>query len=167
MICPYCDSRITDLPDNHVCPHCGGPLKEEKAEDNQLGPDLGYYYNRYQPDRMQAVMALRIDTGMGPLQAQQMIDLIFDFYDSRTGEKDQAEQNESDTVLCPKCSSGSITVREARSRWPYFMGFYRTPEIRLAASVIRLAHTISNLKNGDKLECVCMKCGYVWQVEQE
>lgn len=37
MICPYCDSRVKDLPDNHVCPHCGAPLGKncdtEQRED--------------------------------------------------------------------------------------------------------------------------------------
>ena len=26
MVCPYCDSVIRDLPDNHICPHCGASL---------------------------------------------------------------------------------------------------------------------------------------------
>ncbi len=52
MICPYCDSRVKDLPDNHACPHCGAPLgkycdTEQKKEDSlwqqSLEPLIGIY----------------------------------------------------------------------------------------------------------------------------
>ncbi len=82
MICPYCDSLVRDVPDNRCCPNCGGPLgayckKMERSKD----PDLESYYRRYRPDRIRAIMALRIDTGMDPMSAKTMIDFIFNYFD--------------------------------------------------------------------------------------
>lgn len=28
MKCPYCDSRVSPVPDNRICPYCGGSLGE-------------------------------------------------------------------------------------------------------------------------------------------
>ena len=85
MNCPYCDSRVRQVPDNRCCPNCGGPLaaycNEEKKTDRPDEPDLESYYRRYRPDRIRAIMALRIDTGMDPMSAKTMIDYIFNYYD--------------------------------------------------------------------------------------
>lgn len=45
MNCPYCDSRISNLPDNQVCPHCGAPLGEMNAPKRLSFPEppLGTY----------------------------------------------------------------------------------------------------------------------------
>lgn len=44
MICPYCDSRISVLPDDRVCPHCGGPLGSAGGRKLQFPePPLGIY----------------------------------------------------------------------------------------------------------------------------
>ena len=42
MKCPYCDSRVSPVPDNRVCPHCGGPLGGVK-ELQFPEPPLGKY----------------------------------------------------------------------------------------------------------------------------
>lgn len=88
MNCPYCDSRVSPVPDNRVCPHCGGPLAAycdamEEKHSKKESPDLERYYRRYQPDRVRAIMALRIDTGMDPVSAKTMIDFIFNRYEGQ------------------------------------------------------------------------------------
>ncbi len=37
MICSYCDSRVSPVPDNGVCPHCGGVLDKPKFPDPPIG----------------------------------------------------------------------------------------------------------------------------------
>ena len=74
MICPYCDSVITEVPNSGVCPRCGGLVsgvveKQTKLED---------YYYRYKPNRRKAIKALCKDTGMGLVEAKKMIDQAFD-----------------------------------------------------------------------------------------
>ena len=73
MICPYCDSVITEVPNSGVCPRCGGLMssiveKRTKLED---------YYHRYKPNRRKAIKALCEDTGMGVVEAKKMIDQVF------------------------------------------------------------------------------------------
>ena len=43
MKCPYCDSRVSPVPDNRVCPHCGGTLGgvERKKKFPFPKPPLG------------------------------------------------------------------------------------------------------------------------------
>ena len=95
MICPYCDSLIRNLPDNRTCPQCGAPLgsyiREKQlsapvvnVQNEQKEQNLELYYQKYKPDRLQAIMALRIDTGMSAAEAKNAIDLIFDFYESKS-----------------------------------------------------------------------------------
>lgn len=82
MNCPYCDSRIGVMPDNRSCPHCGAPLAAfcdtaEESSRKKDDLDLEGYYLKYRPDRIRAIMALRINTGMDPVSAKTMIDFIF------------------------------------------------------------------------------------------
>ena len=44
MKCPYCDSRVSPVPDNRVCPHCGGPLGEPKSPDLPLAEPKEYCF---------------------------------------------------------------------------------------------------------------------------
>ena len=42
MICPYCDSRVREVPDNRCCPNCGGPLGQQ-PKPKFPKPPLGVY----------------------------------------------------------------------------------------------------------------------------
>ena len=42
MKCPYCDSRVSPVPDNRVCPHCGGTLGDRR-KPKFPDPPLGVY----------------------------------------------------------------------------------------------------------------------------
>lgn len=42
MICPYCDSRVRQVPDNRCCPNCGGGLPEP-VKPQFPKPPLGVY----------------------------------------------------------------------------------------------------------------------------
>lgn len=74
MKCEFCDSIIKDVPDNGICPNCGGALPINGARN----PKLEDYYYRFGPNRVKAVKALRQDTGMGLVEAKNMIDSVFD-----------------------------------------------------------------------------------------
>ena len=77
MKCDYCDSNIQNIPENHVCPYCGGIFSFGKRLD------LDAYFLRYQPNRVKAIKALRKDTGIGLIEAKNLID---DLFDRRLGE---------------------------------------------------------------------------------
>lgn len=99
--CEYCGSLFQTIPQYGVCPNCGaasmykefqndaGEKQHRSSCDEMI--DLESYYHRYKADRQQAVLALRIDTGMGPVAAQKKIDLIFDFYGCDTSSETDAQ----------------------------------------------------------------------------
>lgn len=79
MKCEYCDSLLRVAPDNGVCPNCGAVLPQEPSgTDRQEPVDVGSYFQRYQPDRVKAIKALRADTGMRLTEAKILIDRYFD-----------------------------------------------------------------------------------------
>lgn len=42
MICPYCDSRVREVPDNRCCPNCGAPMGVVRSLE-VTEPPLGVY----------------------------------------------------------------------------------------------------------------------------
>ena len=89
--CPYCGGH--ELEENR-CAYCDSILftpeelqqlrfrQARKAPEECTPEDLDYYYYTYRPDRGRAVAALRMHTGLGPLDAVNKIDLIFDYYEN-------------------------------------------------------------------------------------
>ena len=78
----------------------------QNSGEEKAASDLDRYYHQYKPDREAAMTALRIDTGMGFLEAKKKIDLLFDYYQSKTGEN---QPEEKEIIFCPKCySSGDF-----------------------------------------------------------
>lgn len=74
MKCQYCDSQIKKIPENGICPNCGAALPVGSGTKLSLED----YYYRFQPNRLKAIKALRKDTGMGLVEAKEVIDQIFD-----------------------------------------------------------------------------------------
>lgn len=79
--CEYCDSIIRNVPDNGTCPNCGAVLTKSSTKE----PCLEDYYFRYQPSRLKAIKALRRDTGLGLVEAKEIIDQLFDKKSGITG----------------------------------------------------------------------------------
>lgn len=87
--CPNCGARELE---GACCAYCGTrllsdtELQEVQYRLARKGPgeckpgDLDYYYHTYRPDRSKAMAALRIDTGISPMEARRKIDEIFDYY---------------------------------------------------------------------------------------
>ena len=117
--------------------------------------DLSFYYENYNPYRVEAVEALCENTYMTRKEAARLIDAYFDKrqkaeYEAnasaalrdlnkilRTPEDERREQLETaNLAFCPKCLSTSITARKNK---------YRLGRIWVS-----------------KIECICMKCGHTW-----
>lgn len=76
MYCPNCSKRA----DYNFCPHCGYDMRSilaSKAEEKRSAKKNYDAYMRYYPDKMQAIQALRVDTGMGAAEAIAIIDQLF------------------------------------------------------------------------------------------
>lgn len=128
-------------------------------------PDLEYYYQRYKPNKEKAIAALRIDMGIGALEAGALIDRVFNAHC-------QINSNPSDReVQCPKCMSRNVALLEKHTypvKMPYILrGYYRSPKVRLLASLIRLATATTQRKaQKEKIECICLNCGNTWLIKK-
>lgn len=118
--------------------------------------DLQPYYDKYNPYRKEAIVALCEDVGIQPKEAEHLIDVYFDRQQQKeyasdpqaalrdlnkilhTPEEQRREQLETANIaFCPQCLSTSITARKNK---------YMIRRIWVT-----------------KIECICMKCGYTWE----
>lgn len=89
--CPYCGGH--ELAENR-CAYCDSILftaeelrqlrfrQARKTPEECTPEDLDYYYYTYRPDRARAIAALRMHSGLGPREAGEQIDQIFDYYEN-------------------------------------------------------------------------------------
>lgn len=137
--------------------------KPKKQPRGVSVPNLEYYYQRYKPNREEAIIALRIDTGMEFLEAKKSIDSVFDSWHLPAVDSSKRE------ACCPNCSSPSISLREQqefKNPIPY-MGYYRSSKVRFLASIVRLfARNAYKRTQKGKIECACLHCGHIWMVEE-
>ena len=85
MPCPHCGGTKLD---GNNCAFCGAQLlanisAQHKSEDveesfaREKKPDLIEYFDKYNPNRVAAIKALRKHTGMGLVEAKTLIDQMF------------------------------------------------------------------------------------------
>lgn len=122
----------------------------QNSGEEKAASDLDRYYHQYKPDREAAMTALRIDTGMGFLEAKKKIDLLFDFYQSKTGEN---QPEEKEIIFCPKCYSSEVILR--KRGFDFAAAWLAEKEVRGGF----LLGTIG----ADKLIYRCKHCKYTWE----
>ena len=123
-----------------------------KSTDTEV-PKLEYYYQRYKPDRTEAIKALRIDSGMSFREAKANIDLIFDFYAS----KQVSASNDSSTeeiICCGQCWSTDVTL--GKKGYDFLAGW--AGDQALPGSGFMLG-----MVDADKPQYKCNNCGYTWE----
>jgi hypothetical protein len=175
MFCPNCGQ---DCGDAKFCSECGQNLRKcskkpkTDPQKEQKPLDLEQYYQKYKPDRLQAIMAFGIDTGMRAHEAQKFVDTVFDAHEN----KEQApcvDQADIRTSLpgfsCPNCFSTDIKTQLAyeRRRKVYARHCYGNSAVKLVASIIDLSSSIISYSNRKNLQHICKSCGYQWQSKQE
>lgn len=141
--------------------------EEKKDEGNkECEPlDLSCYYQKYQHDRVKAIMALRIDTGMGAVDAKNTIDALFDSQITNScGERGdvatsdvEVDCNDSGLTRCPQCMSSKLFIHKTNVHRPLI--YYRTPVWGLIGSIIHLCNVFLSRRK----EFVCLDCGYIWK----
>lgn len=167
----FCSKCGHDCGDAKFCPACGQKIQNcqilKGTDREQPDLELEAYYCRYRPDRAQATAALRIDTGMGAVEAQSAIDLIFDFHENQqrgTHSADGIELEAEGKAYCPECLSTSIALQQKnRNHW-YPLGCYHNSKVRTIAGALRLAGILAEKASEQITECVCLKCGHKWRV---
>lgn len=135
--------------------------------DQKRCPDVDYsrYYMEYRTDRVKAIMALRVDTGMGAVEAKKVIDSVFDSKEGGTNCHSRLESAEdiksyldaTAMEYCPKCFSTKLFVHKQSTTRAIL--YYRTPVVRLIGSIFNLCYTLW----GKRTECVCLDCGHTWK----
>lgn len=161
----FCSNCGKDCGEAKACPDCGAELTEEKVKKEK---DLNHYYHTYKPDRVQAIMALRVDTGMSAVDAKKSIDFIFDYHEYQEGQKRLCKEIDGEKgVYCPKCESAKIKIQKAPREPLLYTGYYNTPIVRLMASMLRLSLVIASAKNANRFEHICLDCGHTWQTENK
>ena len=175
MFCPNCGQ---DCGSAKFCSECGQDLRKwsqkPKAhqQNEQRGLDLEQYYQKYKPDRLQAIMALRIDTGMRAYEAQKLVDAVFDEQENKvhTPHTDQADtQAKLPGFSCPNCLSTDVKTQlaNAHRKKVYARHCYGNSAVKLIASILDLSSAIISYRNRNNLLHTCKKCGYQWQSKQE
>ena len=90
MFCPKCGTSA----ETNYCPNCGCDLRNiakslnSKAKESTNKYDV---YMRYYPDKLAAIRALRIDTGMGFVEANRIINDLFGITDDDLRRADDME----------------------------------------------------------------------------
>ena len=144
----------------------GGQVGFSNEQEPQLYADYSRYYIEYRQDRVKAIMALRVDTGMGAVEAKRIIDALFDSREIHTNYRNEPEAIDDDLkfrvdaggkVYCPKCLSSKLFVHKENITRP--IGYYRTAVFRLMGSIVNLCYTIW----GKRIEYVCLECGHRWK----
>lgn len=175
MFCPNCGNNCGEA---NFCPKCGQNLRETTFSvpiTPDVVPechDMDFYFEKYGSDRNAAVAALRIETGMGAVDAIRTINQAFD---ARQGgcanssyhepervhlskrEEFRAKKAELDAtgqVYCPKCLSTSIAANKK--------GFGIGKAVVGAAAFKLIGLTAGNI-GAKKVICTCLKCGYQWK----
>lgn len=170
MFCPNCGNNCGDA---NFCSNCGQDLRRIVTSnpfptDNSCkSPDMDEYYRRYKDNRMEAVAALQVETGMSSIEAVNMINYAFDMrqgitekcnsysYDlPMTKREKKKEMDRLGQVYCPKCLSTSISANQKG------FGFVRGA---LGASVGLDVGMIAGGIGSKKVVCTCLKCGYQWK----
>ena len=144
----------------YVRQHGSQPSLDLGPKKNGSAPNLDYYYRRYNPNRTEAIMVLRRDTGMGLVEAKKCIDFIFDYYELGDGAKGVAftdkavEMEAADKLYCPRCLSEQIHT--GKKGFDYLGGWAGE---RLFPGGGFLLGAIG----ANDLQCECLKCGYKWK----
>ena len=75
MYCPNCGNYA----ESNFCPNCGVDLRNIVISKSISKADTDDYnaYLRFYPNKIEAIQALRIDTGMNAVEAKQIIDKLF------------------------------------------------------------------------------------------
>lgn len=73
--CPNCGS----FADSNFCPNCGADLRKTTGPMSATGANTNDYssYFRFYPNKIKAIQALRIDTGLNAAEAKKIIDQLF------------------------------------------------------------------------------------------
>ena len=141
MFCPNCGKNCGDA---NFCSNCGHNLKGTVVNE---GPDerteMIHKYEKYMPNKLAAIKALREDTGMSLKDADRIIKELF-----------ESELENSNQVRCPNCWSTSITANQKG------FGFGRAA---IGAAVGLDVGLIAGGIGSKKVICTCLKCGYQWK----
>lgn len=162
MFCPNCGNECGNA---NFCPNCGTNLKgavitastvEDKLDERT---EMIRRYEKYMPNRLAAIKALRTDTGMGLAEAKQVIDELFDgesatYQPVMSKAQKKAELKKSGQVYCPKCLSTSVSANQKG------FGLVRGA---LGAMVGLDVGMIAGSVGSKKIICTCLKCGYQWK----
>lgn len=75
MFCPICGNYAN----SNFCPNCGADLRNVNIPKHPAKESTDDYasYLRFYPNKIEAIQALRIDTGMNAVDAKRIIDKIF------------------------------------------------------------------------------------------
>lgn len=177
MFCPNCGNNCGDA---NFCPNCGCNLKgtvitvstADNVPDERT--EMIQRYEKYMPNKLAAIKALREDTGMGLKEAKEIIDELFgenqkSSYPSasdldqlswypgkkKADRRSKIEELEaSGQVYCPKCLSTSVSANKKG------FGFVRGA---LGAYIGLDVGLITGGIGSKKVICTCLKCGYQWK----
>lgn len=162
MFCPKCGNNCGDA---NFCSNCGYNLKGSVVTVSAASnvPDeraeMIHRYEKYMPNKLAAIKALREDTGMSLKDAKETIDDLFGSENVaskqvRSRGQKKAELKESGQVYCPKCLSTSVSANQKG------FGFARGA---IGAAVGLDVGLIAGGIGSKKVICTCLKCGYQWK----
>lgn len=166
MFCPNCGK---DCGDAKFCSECGTSLKTTVSvpaalpNKTEFSNDMIQYYELYKGSRLNAVKALRCDTGLGIIDAKKKIDSLFNYMESKEPAKSrvnpvqllQAKKrklDETDKLYCPKCLSTNVCANP--KGYDYVRG-------ALGVS-LGFGWIIGGI-GSSKIICTCLKCGHQWK----
>lgn len=144
------------------------PAHARKGVDGDVSSmaDLSTYYDRFNPNRINAANALSKDTGISKTEAENRIDIYFDSRQreeyaanpaaalrdlnkilNKPQEKRRRQLEEANQAFCPRCLSTSITAKRR--------GYNITQALLLRGVQY-------GMLGMNRVQCICMKCGHTW-----
>lgn len=127
------------------------PLSKDIEQNSPVKAlDLDAYYKKYYPNKANAIVALRIDTGMGFLEAKKCIDSVF----ARYAKDEDIEHDPTDSLHCPECFSDSVFC--GKKGFNFSAGW-------LAERILPGRGFMLGALNANKLQCKCLNCGHTWE----
>lgn len=157
MFCPNCGNNCADA---NFCSNCGIKLCHTVEADRTQGnkpstpmniPNLDTYYQRFYPNKIDAISALRIDTGMGFREAYKCIDFVFAQHHKET---EDVCQHSADTLYCPKCFSDSVLCK--KKGFDFTGGW-------LAERILPGGGFLLGAVGANDLQYKCLNCGHQWE----